>query len=86
MESPRRGKPGKAENKHMSVLTFHTELYKEKAIRQAIAAFSQAAKFSYARKGKSIKVKVAAEGDALERMILLDEFRNYVLGMTKKCY
>jgi len=66
------------------LLRFNSNIYKKKAIEEAISAYSEFAKFSISKKGKYITVNMDRIVSSLSSVIS-DEFANYVLGMTKKC-
>jgi len=66
------------------ILRFNTQIYKKEAIREAISAYMHLAKFKVKDNKDYIKVKIENMNPKVKN-ILMDEFSNYVLGMTKKC-
>lgn len=67
----------------MPELKFNPKIYKRKAVKEAIAAFSHLAEFKLNDRGY-IRVKIE-HIDRRFKDVLTDEFSNYVLGLTKKC-
>lgn len=65
-------------------LKFNTKIYKKRAIQKAIADYAHLAKFSFINSPRYIKVRVDKITSGVKNKFL-DEFSNYVLGMTKKC-
>ena len=65
-------------------LKFSTRIYKKEAVQKAIADYAHLAKFSFSNSPRYIKVKIDKITSGVENKFL-DEFSNYVLGMTKKC-
>lgn len=68
----------------MSELKFNNKIYRKKAVKEAISAYSHLAKFRVCDSGSYLKVKIDAK-DSKDKVMLADEFVNYVLGATKKC-
>lgn len=68
----------------MPELKFNSKIYREKAVREAISVYSHLAKFTIKNNKGYIKVKMDKIDQSFEN-IIVDEFANYVLGMTKKC-
>lgn len=68
----------------MPSLKFNTQIYKKKAIQKAITDYSHFARFGAKNNKDYIKVNVT-HIDPEVKTVLVDEFANYVLGMTKKC-
>jgi len=68
----------------MPNLKFNIRIYKKEAIRQGISAYSHLAKFKIKDNKGYLKVKIEKINPEVKDM-LVDEFSNYVLGMTKKC-
>mgnify|MGYP001576769571 CR=1 FL=1 len=68
----------------MPELKFNSKIYREKAITGAISVYSHLAKFIIKNNKGYIKVKMDRIDPSFEN-IIVDEFANYVLGMTKKC-
>lgn len=64
------------------LLRFNNKIYKESAIKKAISAYSDFAKFSLIKDNKYIKVKVDKINPDVGN-IITDEFTNFVLGVTK---
>jgi hypothetical protein len=69
----------------MLKLRFNAKIYKEKAIQEAISVYSHLARFKVKNNKGYINIgidKIVAEF----KDVLADEFSNYVLGITKKCF
>lgn len=69
----------------MPELKFNTKIYKKEAIKEAISAYSHLAKFTINNTKNYIRVKIDNANSEFKN-ILRNEFSNYVLGMTKKCF
>lgn len=78
------GKKNTERKKRVPNLKFNTKIYKKEAIQEAVSAYTSLAKFRVKDNKDYIKVKIE-DIDAEVKDILIDEFANYVLGMTKKC-
>jgi hypothetical protein len=65
-------------------LKFNTKIYKKRAIKKAISDYAHLTKFSLINSPGYIKIRVDKISSGVKNK-LLDEFSNYVLGMTKKC-
>ena len=68
----------------MPELKFDNKIYKKEAIKKAIFAYAEFAKFSLSEDKKYIKVKMEKILPHVKNTVI-DEFSNFVLGVTKKC-
>jgi len=68
----------------MPEIKFNTKIYKKEAVQEAISVYSNRAKFSLFSGKKYMKVKIDRIDSGI-KAIMVDEFANYVLGMTKAC-
>ena len=67
-------------------LRFNTRIYRKNAIREAVLAYSNLAKFYITQNKRYIKVKIEINNSNHSiKYIIADEFANYVLVLTKKC-
>lgn len=83
---PYLGKRNMVKRKMQKTLRFNAQVYKKKAIQDAISAYAHLAKFKVSKITKDyIKVKIE-NIDSKVKDIFVDEFSNYVLGMTKRCF
>lgn len=69
----------------MKKLRFNNRIYKKEAIQEAISVYSHLAKFSLAQSKSYFEVRME-KMSADVKNIIADEFANYVLGETKKCF
>ncbi|MDD5005954.1 MAG: HxsD-like protein [Candidatus Omnitrophica bacterium] len=68
----------------MPKVRFNTKIYKKKAIQNAVSAYSNLARFSLKQTNSYIEVKIDKVSSGFNN-IIIGEFSNYVLALTKKC-
>lgn len=69
----------------MPEIKFNNKIYKKEAIQEAISVYSHLAKFTIKNNKDYIKVKINKIEPEV-KTIITDEFANYILGATKKCF
>lgn len=70
--------------KRVKKLRFNTSIYKKEAIEKAVSVYSEFANFSLCKNSRFIEIKINNAPHNVKG-IIVDEFANYVLGLTKKC-
>lgn len=68
----------------MQKLKFSRKIYKQAAIKKAVSAYVDLARFDL-HSGKNYFEIAITPVNVKSPNVLIDEFSNYVLGMTKKC-
>lgn len=69
----------------MREINFNSKLYSLRAIKEAATAYANHAEFKIIRGKKYINVRISKLRPGYNT-ILADEFSNYVLGVTKRCF
>ncbi len=69
----------------MKKLRFSNRIYKKEAVQEAISTYSHLAKFSLGQSKSYFEVRIEKMAADVKN-IISDEFANYVLGETKKCF